>query len=33
MGRDDAELWLAGTHDGDGPWRLSSLEALTAQRQ
>lgn len=33
MGRQDAERWLAGTHDGDGPWRLSPLDALTLPRQ
>jgi NTE family protein len=33
MGRDDAKLWMAGTHDGGGPWRLSPLDALMAPRQ
>ena len=33
MGRQDAERWLAGTHDGGGPWRLSPLDALTLPRQ
>jgi NTE family protein len=33
LGREDADRWLAATHDGDGPWRLSPLDALTAPRQ
>jgi NTE family protein len=33
LGREDAKHWLSSTHEGDGPWRLSPLDALTVPRQ
>ncbi|MGO9977034.1 MAG: patatin-like phospholipase family protein [Solirubrobacteraceae bacterium] len=33
IGREDAERWLAGDHDGGGPWRLSPLDLLMMPRQ
>jgi hypothetical protein len=33
LGAADAKRWLAGKHDGGGPWRLSPLEMLMLPRQ
>jgi NTE family protein len=33
LGVADAKRWLAGKHDGGGPWRLSPLEMLMLPRQ
>lgn len=33
LGRDDAKQWLAGNHDGGGPWRISPLDTLMTPRQ
>jgi NTE family protein len=33
LGRADGKRWLAGSHDGGGPWQVSPLDALTLPRQ